>query len=138
MGSVAFETPPSLDVERTLLSWRAAMTGKSVSQEMMVLKGQAPIADSSTPGVSPPQLFYAPDPVFTEEARREKFEGTCVVSLVVDEQGNATRVQISTPVGHGLDEKALEAVKRYRFKPATLQGKPVPVRVNIEVNFKIR
>ncbi len=138
VASVAFETPPSLGVAGTLLSWRAPITGKSISQEMAVMKGQTPTVNSNTPGMTPPQLFYAPEPAFTDEARRERFEGTCVVSLVIDEQGNATRVEVVVPVGHGLDEKAVEAVKRYRFKPATLQGKPVPLRVNIEVHFKVR
>jgi periplasmic protein TonB len=88
-------------------------------------------------GVSAPQLVFAPDPEFSDEARRAKYQGVCVVSLVVDAQGNPQRVQVVRHLGMGLDEKAVEAVKQYRFKPATLQGKPVPVEVNIEVNFRI-
>ncbi len=88
-------------------------------------------------GVSAPQLIFAPDPEFSDEARRAKYQGVCVVSLIVDSQGNPQRVQVVRHLGMGLDEKAVEAVKQYRFKPATLQGKPVPVEVNIEVNFRI-
>ena len=88
-------------------------------------------------GVSAPQLIFAPDPEFSDEARRAKYQGGCVVSLIVDAQGNPQRVQGVRHLGMGLDEKAVEAVKQYRFKPATLQGKPVPVEVNIEVNFRI-
>jgi periplasmic protein TonB len=88
-------------------------------------------------GVSAPQLVFAPDPEFSDEARRAKYQGVCVVSLVVDAQGNPQRVQVVRHLGMGLDEKAVEAVKQYKFKPATLQGKPVPVEVNIEVNFRI-
>jgi TonB family protein len=88
-------------------------------------------------GVSAPQLVFAPDPEFSDEARRAKYQGVCVVSLIVDAQGNPQRVQVVRHLGMGLDEKAVEAVKQYRFKPATLQGKPVPVEVNIEVNFRI-
>jgi TonB family protein len=88
-------------------------------------------------GVSAPQLIFAPDPEFSDEARRAKYQGVCVVSLIVDAQGNPQRVQVVRHLGMGLDEKAVEAVKQYRFKPATLQGKPVPVEVNIEVNFRI-
>lgn len=87
--------------------------------------------------VAAPQLLSAPDPEFTDEARRVKFEGTCVVSLIVDAQGNAQRIQVIRHLGMGLDEKALEAVRRYRFKPAMLQGRAVPVEMNIEVNFHI-
>ncbi len=88
-------------------------------------------------GVAAPQLIFAPDPEFSDEARRAKFQGVCVVSLIVDAQGNPQRVQVVRRLGMGLDQKAVDAVKQYRFKPATLQGKPVPVEVNIEVTFRI-
>jgi len=88
-------------------------------------------------GVAAPQLIYSVDPEFSDEARRAKFQGVCVVSLVVDPQGNPQRVQVVRHLGMGLDQKAVAAVKQYRFKPATLQGRPVAVEVNIEVNFRI-
>jgi TonB family protein len=88
-------------------------------------------------GVTAPQLTFAPDPEFSDEARRAKFQGICVVSVVVDAQGSPQRVQVVRHLGMGLDEKAVAAVKQYRFKPATLDGKPVPVEVNIEVTFRI-
>lgn len=88
-------------------------------------------------GVAAPQVIYSVDPEFSDEARRAKYQGICVVSLIVDTQGNPQRVQVIRHLGMGLDEKAIEAVKQYKFKPAMLQGKPVPVEVNIEVNFRI-
>ena len=88
-------------------------------------------------GVSNPVLVYAPDPEFSDEARRAKYQGVCVVGLIVDAQGNPQRVRIVRPLGMGLDEKALEAVRQYKFKPAIFNGKPVPVEINIEVNFRI-
>jgi periplasmic protein TonB len=88
-------------------------------------------------GVAAPQLIYAVDPEFSDEARRAKFQGVCVVSLVVDAKGNPQRVQVIRHLGMGLDQKAISAVKQYKFKPATLQGRPVPVEVNVEVNFRI-
>jgi protein TonB len=88
-------------------------------------------------GVAAPQLIFAPDPEFSDEARRAKFQGICVVSLVVDAQGKPQRVQVVRHLGMGLDQKAVDAVNQYRFKPATFQGKPVPVEVNIEVTFRI-
>ncbi len=87
--------------------------------------------------VSAPQLIYAPDPEFTEKARKAKYQGVCVLSLIVDEQGNPQRVQVVRHLGMGLDKKAVEAVRQYRFRPAMLHGRPVPVEVNIEVNFRI-
>ena len=88
-------------------------------------------------GVSAPQLVFAPDPEFSDEARRAKYQGVCVVSLIVDAQGNPQRVQVVRHLGMGLDEKAVEAVKQYKFKPAREGGKPVAVELNVEVNFQI-
>lgn len=88
-------------------------------------------------GVSAPQLIYAPDPEFSDEARRAKYQGVCVVSLIVDAQGNPQDVRVIRHLGMGLDQKAVQAVRQYKFKPAMLNGKPVAVEVNIEVNFHI-
>jgi periplasmic protein TonB len=88
-------------------------------------------------GVSEPVLLYAPDPEFSDEARRAKYQGICVVGLIVDAQGNPQQVHIVRPLGMGLDEKAMEAVRQYKFKPAMFHGRPVPVQIDIEVNFRI-
>jgi TonB family protein len=87
--------------------------------------------------VSAPKLVFAPDPQFTEKARRAKYQGVCVISTVVDAQGNPTQVQVVRRLGMGLDKKAVEAVKQYRFTPAMRVGKPVAVEVKIEVNFRL-
>ncbi len=88
-------------------------------------------------GVSAPQIIFSVDPEFSDEARRAKYQGICMVSVIVDAQGNPQRVHVVRPLGMGLDEKAVAAVKQYKFKPAYYQGKPVAVEVNIEVNFRI-
>jgi protein TonB len=88
-------------------------------------------------GVSAPVPIYTPDPEFSEEARKAKFMGVVTVNLVVDEKGNPQRVRVARGVGMGLDEKALEAVRLYKFKPAMEGGKPVAVELNVEVNFQI-
>ncbi len=87
--------------------------------------------------VSAPELIFAPDPEFTEKARQAKYQGVCVVTLIVDAQGNPQQIQVVRHLGMGLDKKAVEAVKQYRFKPAMLHGKPVAVEVHIEINFRI-
>jgi bla regulator protein blaR1 len=87
--------------------------------------------------VSAPQLVYMPDPEYTKKAQRAKYQGVCVISMVVDAQGNPTQVQVVRHLGMGLDKKAVEAVKQYRFKPAMRLGNPVAVQVNIEVNFRL-
>lgn len=88
-------------------------------------------------GVSDPVPLYAPDPEFSDQARRAKYQGICIVGLIVDAHGNPQQVHIVRPLGMGLDEKAMEAVRQYKFKPAMYHGHPVPVQINIEVNFRI-
>jgi periplasmic protein TonB len=88
-------------------------------------------------GVSPPVLIYSVDAEFSDEARRAKYQGVSVVSLIVDTHGLPQRIRVVRKLGMGLDEKAVEAVKQYRFKPSQYQGKPVPVEITIEVNFHI-
>ncbi|HTV09800.1 MAG TPA: energy transducer TonB [Candidatus Aquilonibacter sp.] len=87
--------------------------------------------------VRPPIAIYTPDPEFSEEARKAKFSGNVVVSLIVDASGNPKNVHVLRGVGMGLDEKAVEAVRQYKFKPALQNGKPVAVYLNVEVNFQI-
>jgi protein TonB len=88
-------------------------------------------------GVSRPELLFQVDPEFSEEARKAKFMGTVLVDLIVDTQGRPQNVHVVRGVGMGLDEKAVEAVRQYKFKPAMESGKPVPVEMNVEVNFQI-
>ena len=88
--------------------------------------------------VSAPRMVHLVSPEYSEEARREKFVGQVVVGLIVDTDGLPQNVHVVRGVGHGLDEKAIEAIKQYRFRPAMENGKPVPVRVNVEVNFQIK
>ncbi len=87
--------------------------------------------------VSAPQIIYQPDAEFSEEARKAKFQGEVVVHLIVDATGRPTQVRVLRPVGMGLDEKAREAVLQYKFKPARKGGQPVPVELNVAVNFQI-
>ena len=87
--------------------------------------------------VRAPVLTYQVDPEFSEEARKAKFSGNVQVALIVDASGNPTHVRVERGVGMGLDEKAVEAVRQYKFKPAMENGKPVPVELYIEVNFQI-
>lgn len=88
-------------------------------------------------GVSAPEVITKVEPEFSEEARKAKFMGVVTVNLIVDTKGLPQNVHVVRGVGMGLDQKALEAVRQYRFKPAMENGKPVPVQVNVEVNFQI-
>jgi len=86
-------------------------------------------------GVSNPVLIYSPKPQFSQEALNARFQGMVIVGLIIDETGTPSDVHVVRPLGMGLDQKAIEAVKRYRFKPASFEGKPVRVEVNIQVPF---
>ncbi|MEO7027975.1 MAG: TonB family protein [Acidobacteriaceae bacterium] len=87
--------------------------------------------------VRAPSVLYSVEPEFSEEARKAKFSGNVQVYLWVDENGNPSHVKVVRGVGMGLDEKAVEAVRQYKFKPALQNGKPVKVDLYIDVNFQI-
>ncbi len=87
--------------------------------------------------VSAPIPIYKPEPAYSEEARKAKYQGVVVLWIVVDTQGSVTDVRVVKPLGLGLDEKAVEAVHTWKFKPATRNGAPVPVRVMVEVSFRL-
>jgi TonB family protein len=88
-------------------------------------------------GISAPQPVSTPDPEYTEEARRAKTEGTCILWLIVDAAGHPRDIRIVRGLGFGLDAKAIEAVKQWRFEPAQKDGKPVNVQISVEVGFKL-
>jgi protein TonB len=88
-------------------------------------------------GVSPPTVLFAPEPEFSEEARKAKVAGNVLVYLQVDTNGKPQHVRVIRGIGLGLDEKAMEAVRQYKFKPAMENGHPVVVEMNVEVNFQI-
>ena len=90
-------------------------------------------------GVSAPVPIYQPDPEFSDEARRAKYQGICIVTFIVDAQGNPHNPRVTRALGMGLDEKAIEAIMKYKFKPAydRVNKKTVAVPVSIEVNFRL-
>jgi periplasmic protein TonB len=88
-------------------------------------------------GISAPQAISAPDPDYTEEARKAKRQGTCVLWLIVDAAGRPRDIKVVRGLGLGLDAKALEAVQQWRFQPALKDGKPVDVQISVEVEFHL-
>lgn len=88
-------------------------------------------------GISAPQAISSPDPEYTEEARQAKKQGTCVLSMIVDEQGHPRGLRVIRGLGFGLDAKALDAVRQWRFQPALKDGKPVNVQISVEVEFHL-
>lgn len=88
-------------------------------------------------GVSAPVLVNKTEPEYSEEARKAKHQGTVMLYVQIDTSGKATNVQVVRSLGLGLDEKAMEAVKKWKFKPGYKDGKPVTVEAQIEVNFRL-
>lgn len=89
-------------------------------------------------GMSPPAVISRQEPPYSEEARKAKIQGVINLSLVVDSDGKPANVAVVLPLGHGLDEKAVDAVKAWRFKPGTnANGQPVRIQTTIQVSFRL-
>lgn len=88
-------------------------------------------------GVSAPRPISTPDPEYSEEARKAKYQGTCVLWLIVGPDGKPRDVRVTRSLGLGLDEKAIEAVRNWKFEPAMKDGRAVAVQINVEVSFRL-
>lgn len=88
-------------------------------------------------GVTPPVPMHQPDPSYSAEARKAGYQGTVVLMVIVGPDGKVYHPKVSHSLGMGLDEKAVEAVLTWRFKPATRCGVPVAVKVSIEIEFRM-
>ena len=93
----------------------------------------------SSPGlnITAPKVIYQVEPEFSEEARRAKHQGSVLLSVEVDANGRVSNIRVVKSLGLGLDEKAIEAVSRWRFRPAQRNGRPVTVPATIDVNFHL-
>jgi TonB family protein len=94
--------------------------------------------------VKPPKPTRMVNATFTDEARRlakkqhrKQFEAISLITLIVDAQGNPQNICVRKPAGFGLDGQAVKAVAQYHFEPAVKDGAPVPVRIEVEVNFRL-
>jgi TonB family protein len=88
--------------------------------------------------VTAPTVLQQVQPRYTDAARTVKFQGTVRVKLVVDSNGIARNVVVVKGIGTGLEESTLQALRQWRFRPATRNGRPVAVTAGIDVNFRLR
>jgi TonB family protein len=84
-----------------------------------------------------PKPTYTPEPSYSDAARQARYQGTAVLLIILDQSGNVALVRVVRVLGMGLDENAMERVRTWRFDPATRNGEPVPVEMNIEVSFNL-
>ncbi|HEY9231526.1 MAG TPA: TonB family protein [Blastocatellia bacterium] len=113
-----------------LASLKERVTALEAIQEHLTHKGDA--------AYQRPQLLNRPMPRYTEEARRNHIQGAVRAAMLIDEQGNVTRVVVLTTLGYGLDEQAVQAASRLKFSPATKDGKPVPFWLMVMIEFNLR
>lgn len=88
--------------------------------------------------ISAPQIKHRVTAQYTEEAQRANYQGVCLIGLIVNAQGDPVNIHVVRPLGMGLDENAIEAIRQYKFKPAIKDGKtPVPVMITVEFVFRL-
>jgi len=99
--------------------------------------GVSPTADATASYDKPPVLLSKRDADYPDEARKAKYQGTVLLSVEIDDSGSPVNVQVVRSLGLGLDERAIEAVKQWRFRPAMKNGQPVAIQITVEVNFRL-
>lgn len=104
-----------------------------------VLYGQADSPGDPVPGprLTAPKPIRRSEPTYSAEALKAGVQGDVFLALVIDERGLPTEIRVLRPLGFGLDERAIENIKGWRFEPGLKDGKPVKVPANIEVNFRL-
>ncbi len=88
--------------------------------------------------VTAPVRLFAPEPRYTEIARKVRVQGRVIVEAIIDETGRVVETKVVKSLPMGLDQAAVDAISQWRFEPGTLRGKPVPVRYNLTINFRLR
>jgi periplasmic protein TonB len=118
-------------------------TGTGVGDSQGVGYGPGPGGGGVTGGggflgdVTQPVLLWKIEPEYTDEARRAKIQGTVVLHIEVDTRGQAQNITVRQSLGLGLDERAIEAVRRWRFRPGYRNGKPWVASALVQVNFRL-
>lgn len=94
--------------------------------------------ESKEPQVSPPKMIRSVVAQYSDEARKKDIEGTCVIQALLDEHGMPRQLQVVRKLDPGLDANAILAAERYRFIPAMRDGEPMPLKISIEIRFRLR
>ena len=137
--SKALDNIFATDIDQSMMShlpgyWQEYFTSKSQHRQYMPADGNIKVVSE---GITPPKVLNSIDPSSNEYAQKYGIAGIELLRTVVDANGVPRQMAIARPIGFGLDEKAVEAIKNSRFKPATLNGQPVPVVIDLVVTFRI-
>ena len=127
-----------------LPAWCMGQLGQEAGQT----SAPASAATGSEKESSKPKLIYSVNPEYTDKARKKRLSGSCMLSLTVDANGVPQDIVVVQSIAdtmskkmkstaEGLDENAVKAVKQYRFRPASSNGKPVPAAMHVEVQFRV-
>jgi TonB family protein len=127
------------DIDQAMMShlpdyWQEYFTSKSQHRQYMPADGNIKVVSE---GMTPPKVMNSIDPSSNEYAQKYGIAGMELLRTVVDANGVPRQMAIARPIGFGLDEKAVDAIKNSRFRPATLNGQPIPVVVDLVVTFRI-
>ena len=135
-GNATFSvSPPSTQSVQTEGQESISNPSAEGSTPSTVLKVCGP--NSPPPCATPPQVVKSPPPNYSKEARKKKIEGTAVLWLIVGADGLPRNIRVARSLGYGLDEEAIKAVQKWRFRPSTVDGHPVAVQINVEVSFRL-
>lgn len=132
-------TPEQVAAAEKMLASLRTYTADRAKIEARNKGSQAPSVNGSgtTPAAnSPARAIYSPNVEYTPEARTTKFDGECVLSMMVGADGNPSNIVVTKKLGMGMDERAVETVSRWKFEPARRNGKPVPSQFNLTLHFK--
>jgi TonB family protein len=140
------------DKEDDIFAWRNRTTSFPVTEEVHTalyrsgpnytrspdkIPEEPGVFVAGVSGVTQPECKYCPNPDYSDAARAGKFQGTTILSVVVTHQGEVTGIYLLKGAPFGLTDQAIKAVKNWRFQPSQKDGKPVPVRVSVEVTFRL-
>jgi TonB family protein len=109
----------------------------SPAEATSAANGQSDKVIKIGPGISPPRAIFSPDPEYSVEAREQHIQGIVVLQLIVDNSGRPQDIKVVSPLGYGLDEKAVDELKSWKFHPARKGSEPVAVSINVEVSFRL-
>jgi TonB family protein len=127
---------------------RAFLTGDDRLEDLVPAEWKArlhascPFDPKSVPSLqeshaTPPAATYSPDPEYTDDARSHHIQGMVKLAGVIDVDGKMKCLKVVESLGHGLDEQSLLTIRKWIFKPAIRNDQPLPIKLNVEVNFRL-